>query len=447
MSSGTCVDSRITAPVVRLAFFVAALSAPSPHSAAHAMEPGVGAMRAVGFEPAVYQNQNKTDPEPSQEALVATVAIAPRESTVERGDEPVVEASTSDVGEGARGIWVDRARLMLHPTSGSAWDRVLEDAERDHGSANIADQDSNHDVYTLAAALACARADQHCAKARNGVLGAIGTESGARWLAVGRNLGAYIIAADLLGLRADGIPASDGTRVQEWIESWLTKELLDNNSSELRAIAPFHSSVNAAAQEGFAYVAVAAYLQDTAALGRAWDAFRTFACDPAAPDDEDIYLDPAVTDGWAHDNRRPCAVNPLGTRKTVPSGLPGAGGIYRVDGALIGDMRRGGVFQWKPGYTSYPWVGLEGLIPAALLLDRAGYPAFEVADRAVLRTHEYLWQLRDSTGDARWFDGTRAREIVQLVNAVYHTAFPVNDVTGAGRTVGYTAWTHPTTPW
>jgi hypothetical protein len=33
---------------------------------------------------------------------------------------------------------------------------------------------------------------------------------------------------------------------------------------------------------------------------------------------------------------------------------------------------------------------------------------------------------------------------VHLVNVVYRSSFPVNDVTGAGRTVGYTAWTHPT---
>jgi len=345
---------------------------------------------------------------------------------------------------GQSGIWVDRARLTQLPTSGSAWDRVLGDAGRDPGAANIADQDSNHDVYTLAAALACTRAGQHCAKARQGVIDAIGTESGARWLAVGRNLGAYVIAADLLDLRSDGSSSSDGTRVQQWIESWLTKKLLDNNSSVLRPIGPFHSGANAAAQEGFVYTAVAAYLGDRSALDRAWNAFRTFACDPTAPDDENIYLDPPVTDNWAHDSLNPCAVNPLGTRKTVPSGLPGAGGTYRIDGALAGDMRRGGVYQYEPGYTSYPWVGLEGFVPAALLLERAGYPAFQVADRAVLRTHEYLWQLRNSTGETRWFDGTRSREIVHLVNVVYHASFPVNDVTGGGRTVGYTAWTHPT---
>jgi hypothetical protein len=352
--------------------------------------------------------------------------------------------ATIETTGGQAGIWVDPAELMRLPTSGAAWNRILTDAARDHGPANIADQDSKHDVYTLAAALACARANQYCDKARQGVLDAIGSETGGRWLAVGRNLGAYVIAADLLDLRADGIPGSEGTRVQEWMQGWLTRQLSDNNTSALRPFEPFHASANAAAQEGFAFAAVAAYLHDAAALDRAWNAFRTFVCDPGAPDDEHIYLGPPVRDGWTHDSERPCAVNPAGTRKTVPAGVQGAGGTYRIDGALVGDMRRGGVFQWKPGYTDYPWVGLEGLIPAAVILDRAGFPAFQVADRAVLRTHDYLWQLRNSTGEARWFDGTRAREIVHLVNVVYGTSFPVNDVTGGGRTVGYTAWTHPT---
>jgi hypothetical protein len=362
-------------------------------------------------------------------------------SNVSRG---TTAASPSTPAGEIAGIWLDHAELIQLPTSGAAWDRILADAARDHGPANIADQDSKHDVYTLAAALACARANEFCAKARQGVVDAIGTEAGGRWLAVGRNLGAYVIAADLLNLRDDGIPNSEGSRVQGWIQDWLTRKLSDNNTSTLRPFEPFHASANAAAQEGFAYTAVAAYLRDRTALDRAWNAFRTFVCDPGAPDDEHIYLGPPVRDGWAHDSARPCAVNPAGTRKTVPAGVPGAGGTYRIDGALVGDMRRGGVYQWEPGYTSYPWVGLEGLIPAAVILDRAGFPAFQAGDRAILRTHEYLWQLRNATGELRWFDGTRAREIVHLVNVFYGASFPVNDVTGGGRTVGYTAWTHPT---
>ena len=338
------------------------------------------------------------------------------------------------------GIWVDRAELMQRPTSGPDWDRLVSDAASDPGNADIADQDSEHDTHTLAAAIVCVRNGQYCAKARQGVLDAIGTESGGRWLAVGRNLGAYVIAADLLDLRSGN--GSDGDRVEQWMRSWLTKRLRDNNTTNMRPFGPFHAAANAAAQEGFAYAAVAAYLGDDYALERAWDAFRRFVCAPGAPDRESINMGPSVRDNWT-DADSPCSVNPKGSTRRVPSGMPGAGGTYRIDGSLPGDMRRGGKYQWRPGYTQYVWVGLEGLVPAALILDRAGYPAFDAADRAVLRTHEYLWWLRSQTGDSRWFDGVRARDIIQLVNHAYGTSFPVNQTVGGGRTVGYTGWTHP----
>lgn len=346
----------------------------------------------------------------------------------------------------AKGIWIGAADLAARPTSGAAWDALLRDAARDPGVARVSDQDSNHDIYTLAAALVCARTGQHCDKARRGVVSAIGTEQGGRWLAVGRNLTGYVIAADLLGLRADGNPSSEGTRVQNWIASFLTMKLAHNNSGEPHAFIPFESGSNASAQEGAAYAAVAAYVGNRTALDRAWDAFRTYACDPTAPNRERIDLSKGVEYGWAHNDAAPCAINPAGTTKRVPSGYAGAGQVQRIDGAIINDMRRGGHFQWAPGYTQYPWVGLEGFVPAAVILHRAGYGAFQVADRAVLRTHEYLLHLRTATGDARWFDGSRAAEVVHLVNVVYGKSFPVRSGIGAGRTVGYTDWSHAVWP-
>ena len=384
--------------------------------------------------------------------LVAVVALSgcaglrpattpePRPATVESRAPQTAPAPRSN------GIWISPATLRHLPMTGAAWDRLLADAEADPGSADVADQDSGHDVATLAAALVCARTQnpELCDKARAGVVAAIGTERGGRWLAVGRNLTAYVIAADVMGLRADGDPDSAGTRVETWIRGFETERLADNNTGEPSPFIPFASGSNASAQEGAAYAAVAAYLGDRVALERAWDAFRTYLCDPSAPDREHIDLHRGVESGWAYDDRHPCAVNPAGAAKQVPPGRPGAGQVVPLDGAIINDMARGGDLAWPPGTTQYPWVGLEGLVPAAVILDRAGYPAFAVADRAVLRAVRYLRDLELSTGSGTWFRERRCNEIVQLVNVAYGAHFRVDLPTGGGRTVGYTDWTHAT---
>ena len=324
----------------------------------------------------------------------------------------------------------------------------MADARRDPGPANVADQDSGHDVGTLAAALVCARMPRSafCGKARSEVVAAIGTERGGRWLAVGRNLTAYVIAADLLGLRADRDPASDGSRVEAWIRGFLSETLAENNTARPVPLAPFASGSNASAQEGAAYAAVAAYLRDRTALARAWDAFRTYVCAPSAPDGGRIDLHSGVDADWALDDRHPCAINPPGAAKAVPAGRHGGGEVRRIDGAIINDMARGGDYQWPPGMTDYPWVGLEGLVPAAVILERAGYPAFAVAHRAVLRAVDYLWYLQGATGQGKWFKEKRDNEIIQLVNVVYRTRFPLRRPIGGGRTIGYTDWTHATWP-
>jgi hypothetical protein len=275
------------------------------------------------------------------------------------------------------GIWIDPAEIAALPTSGAAWQAITAVANGPLGAANIADQNSDHDVRTLGLALYSARTGQRRAEAVAAVLSAIGTEYNIQpgdgnlgdWLCVGRNLAAYVIAADVLGLRADGDPNSAGTRVNEWIESWLTKEIPDNISGTPRPFDPFRSGSNASAQDGFAYAAIAAYLNDPAALQRAWDTFRRFAGDPTAPDPRGINLEAGIAAGWSHDPENAVAINPKGTTKN---------GV-RIDGAVINDMRRGGNFKHPPGYTQYPWTGLDGLIPAAMILHRAGYPAFEVA--------------------------------------------------------------------
>lgn len=379
-------------------------------------------------------------PAPGGSSATATAPTSGGSSTTTHAVAPTVASpATASAAAPAsygpvKGAWVSAEELASRPMSGPEWDALLAKAEAPMSSANVADQNSNHDTETLAVALAAARtgrADLR-AKATNALLEAIGTEQGARWLAVGRNLGSYAIAADVLGLRADGDPSSAGTRVQDWLSSFLTMRLAhDNNGTPITMReSAWASGSNASAQEGFAHAAVASYLGDSAELAWGWDAFRRYAGDRTSP-----HTMTANDDSWQQDPSDPVGIQNAGaTRNGV-----------NIDGALGNDMSRGGSLAGTPGYTQYPWVGLEGAVPAAAIYARAGYPAFEIQDQAIHRAVDYLWRLRQSTGDSSWFDGRRSDEIIQIVNHAYGTTYPISSSSvGDGRTIGYTDFTHAT---
>lgn len=330
------------------------------------------------------------------------------------------------------GVWASPAELRGLLMSGDPWRALLASAEKPLGAASVADQNSDHDVYTLGAALAATRTGRAdlAAKATQGLLAAIGTEEGARWLAVGRNVGAYALAADVLGLRADGNPASPGTRVQAWLARFLARTLRHNNDASRQVTlrqAAWHSGSNASAQEGFVHAAIASYLGNRSELDWAWTAFRRYAGDRTSS-----HRISSNSDAWQAVPSDAVAIQNAGATKNG----------CRLSGAISNDMARGGMDVCSPGYTQYPWVGLAGAVPAALVLARAGYPAWAVADRALYRAFDYLWFLRTATGDAAWFDGRRGAQTVFLLNRAYGASFPVVLPTGAGQTVGFVDWTH-----
>jgi hypothetical protein len=319
-----------------------------------------------------------------------------------------------------RGLWISPAELRALPMSGSAWDAVLSVAQGDLGTANVADQDSGHDGKTLACALAAARTGRAdlLAKATNALSSAIGTEAGARWLAIGRNLGAYVIAADVLGIRSGPI--------YDWLASFLVRSLHSDRSDEPLTIEDsWRSGSNASAQVGFVHAALCVYTGNKTRLARGWDGYRRYCGDRTSP-----HQLTSNSDVWQADPSDPVGIQNKGA---VKNGC-------RLDGAISNDMSRGGDSICNPGYTQYPWVGLQGAVPAALVYARAGYPAWEIADAAIRRALEYLYSLRPQNPD--WFDGTRGKECIFLVNRVYGTSLPCTLPIGSGRTFGYTDWTH-----
>lgn len=323
------------------------------------------------------------------------------------------------------GIWIGSQALAQRPMSGAAWNSLVAAAEgATPNGANLSDQDSNHDVATLAAALVAARTG--VAKDRQRAIaaleGAIGTEQGTRWLAIGRNLGAYVIAADVLDIRSGP--------VHDWLRGFLTKRLAHNNdggSIMLRESA-WSSGSNASAQEGFVHAALAAYFGDSGELAWAWNGFRRYAGDRTSP-----HRMSSNSSYWQADPSDPVGIQNRGATKDG----------CRLDGAISNDMSRGGEDACVPGYTQYPWVGLNGAVPAAVILARAGYPAWTVGDAALFRAADYLAWLPTVTANPEWYDDGRAAQLKHLLNVAYDLQAPLHLPTGVGQTVGFTDWTHP----
>lgn len=321
------------------------------------------------------------------------------------------------------GIWLSTEEIAALPTSGSAWEALLDEANQSAGTPDLSDQDDDTNVIILAKALAYARIGD--ANYLNDVLSALqvitfdDTEDGGRTLALGRELAAYIIAADLINL-AMVDPQLDG-QFRDKLQELLTKELDGRtlqNTHEDRAN-------NWGTHAGASRAAIAVYLDDTVELERTAEVFKGWL------GDRDSYADFGYSsdDSWQCDPEQPVGINPVGCSKEGHS----------IDGALPEEMRRGGSFTWPPDPTGYAWEGLQGAIVQAHILYRAGYPTWDWEDQALLRAVQFLYDVNwPADGDDEWQ--------LWLINYVYGTSYPTTTPAGVGKNMGWTDWTHAAHP-
>lgn len=314
----------------------------------------------------------------------------------------------------ADGIWTTPAELAGLPTSGPAWEALLSKAREPVASPDVSDQDDPDNVRVLARALVWARTGDPVARQQviDACRAVIGSESGGRTLALGRELLAYVVAADLVKL-----PADLDAAFRSWLDA-VRREDLDG-----RTLVSTHEDRpnNWGTHAGASRMAVAIYLGDRDDLERAARVFRGWLGDRSS------YSGFRFGDlSWQADPSRPVGVNPAGS--TIDG--------HSVDGVLPDDQRRGGAFSWPPPAENYVWGALQGAIVQAVILHRAGYDAFEWEDRALLRAVAWLHEQASfpAEGDDTW--------IPWIVNHYYATSFPASTPTRPGKNMGFTDWTH-----
>jgi hypothetical protein len=344
-----------------------------------------------------------------------------------------------------KGIWISQEEIVKLPMTGTAWTNMKATADSNIGTANLADQNSSHDQKTLAVALVAARTGDAAmrTKAVNSILSVIGTDANpdpdcdtspsmARSLAVARNLSSYVTAADIINLRS-GTDGTNGKKWQDYVEFIRFKKNCRNNggnpSRNLSEIHDFGSS-NGDVLGGGSRIAAAAYLGDKAELDKAWATYQFYAGDRTKCSHCATNLN-AAGESWSYtaDASKQVAVNPIGTTKNG----------HKVDGAIVNDQGRGGSFAWPPGYTQYPWEGLQGFYLQAEILTRMGYPAYDVMDKAPLRALDYQYYLSQEFGSTWW---NNEPWVVWVANKAYGKTYTTKETAGGGKNMSWTDWTH-----
>ncbi len=323
---------------------------------------------------------------------------------------------------GTDGIWISPAEVAALPTSGSAWNRLKNEADSNCGSPDLSNQDDRTNVCIMAKALVHVRIGGNAY--RNDVVAALrsiatsGTYSG-RALSLGRELAAYVIAADLIDLGS--VDPSLDSQFRSKIRTLLTTTAEGggvSNLSECDEERPNNWGNHCRASRA----AVAVYLGDQALLDRIATVFRGYLGDRSAYAGFNYGSDLS----WQCDPSRPVGINPKGCTRDGHS----------LDGVLPDDQRRSGVYSWPPAKENYVYEGLQGALAAAVILHRQGYDVFNWEDRALLRAFQWLHSQADfpAEGDDTWEP--------HIVNHYYNTSFPAPTPSSPGKNVGWSDWTH-----
>lgn len=306
---------------------------------------------------------------------------------------------------GASFIGPDVAGL---PTTGGPWTALKAAADASAGTPNLCDQDNRtHPKVTLAAALVYARTGSiaYRTKAINGIEAAYPTQTPGchnAVLSLGRQLGAYVLAADYVGYR--------GSAWLSWLSAIRSKEIGGHTRWHVLRFTSGDSSNNWGTFALASITAADAYLGDSANLGRDWSIFKGYGDNTWTFRHTSSYQ--AV---WSCP--APYAINPASCTTS------------NKEGAAVEDASR----TAYPTLGGYPAEAAQGYVVQAELLARAGYPAWTTGTAQVCRNAAWrgrLANINHSSADyyVTWVTNKRCG-FSQATKAA-----------GYGRVFGFTDW-------
>jgi hypothetical protein len=328
-------------------------------------------------------------------------------------------------------LLMPRAELMALPTSGTAWTALKAIADASLPSPDLCNQDAKHHLYTLAAALVFARTGvaSYGSKARSGIMAAIQTQRVGctnAVLALGRQLPAYVLAANLADL--SGTPDST---FRSWLSAIRTKVIGGHPVWNSIVVTHRISPNNWGAYAGAARIAADLYLGDSTDLSAAAHVTRGFLGDRTSYASFTDNLTSAAI-GWS------CTGNV--STYTPENGACTKSGI-NLDGGVAADISRGGTLRWPPADPGIPYQleSIQGVGLQVELLYRNGYAdAWSWSNNGLKRAAAIVTRSAASGGTG-WNATSTSRQMPWLLNLRYGTSIPTR-ASGMGRAIGFTDW-------
>jgi hypothetical protein len=390
--------------------------------------------------------QTVVSPTPTTIQTTATVAPTATPTTIQPTATPTTisvqptatttsQTTSSTITTG--GMWISSSELMNLPTSGAAWDKIRTAAYGSWGTADLQYPTNKNAIYTLAGALVYARTGDAGlrSKVRDAIVAAKRSlDQSTEWqsrdgvLSAGRQIGAYVISADLINLKSYDSAADNEFR------SWLGPIRTTNIGTHGRWQNIRYTCENATGNwNTFACasrIAASIYLGDAADVQRSSLIIRALLGErsayPADAPGRNGYFEhtAAYQSSWSCDAVNWTADNTY----CLKSGV-------NTDGVLVEDASRGGgccVLQGDG--VMYSWEALQGLFVSVELLYRTGNYGnpYTWSNNALKRTLDFMQR-------AGWAVTPPATYVPWMANARYGTSYPTT-TTGNGRIMAWGDW-------
>ena len=311
---------------------------------------------------------------------------------------------------------ISRDSLMALPASGTAWNTIKSKADASV-SPDLCNQDNKADVNALAAGIVYARTGDTAYRTKvinliNAMMATQKDGCGNAVLAMGRQLGGYVMAADFANYR----DASFTT----WLEGILDKNV-GGHSRWFKLRATAYDSANNWGTFALASVTTAdIYLNKSSDIDKDWEVFSGYGVPHGWP----------FNTGAEYNEQWSCI--PIDSTGNLPIAIntPCVKEGINLDGAPVQDASRSPFGT----YSGYIQESLQGYVVMAQLFERTGRNGWAVNDGQICRAAQF----GDRSG--RLNVSGVSYYVSFMANPFCGLNLPTKTPTSGGRMFGFSDW-------